>query len=272
MNPKITKFRPLKSCPHASGGKFVTTSIFQIGYRWVHTNISMGNSNSILFCFFKKLFYHYIYHFTIFSTFQNYIFIKILFFNLSLLFFSNHHFFLDLVFRFPTVIFFPFFLPQPLAPVQHTKPHTHTHPWYTDQPIQTHHHTEPHTHIQTQTIIPSTEPHTHKPSNQLEPTTATTPITQATDQQIQAIDQKPTPPIWNPSRRKYPEKRRWSTQKNVKNTQATNQKPTPPIFENTQKNADDQSKKNRKYPKIPKPLIRNPSRQKYLAKPKPNQN
>ena len=44
---------------------------------------------------------------------------------------------------------------------------------------------------------PSTEPHTHKPSNQFEPTTATTPTTQATNQ-------KPTPPIWNPGHWKYP--------------------------------------------------------------------
>ena len=157
-----------------------------------------------------------------------------------------------MVFRFPTVIFFPFFLPQPLAPVQHTKPHTHTPMIHWSTYPNPSPHTEPHTHIQTQTIKPSTEPHTHKPSNQLEPTTATTPTTQATDQQTQAIDQKPTPPIWNPGCRKYPEKRqkypshqsethatdfrkypekcRWSIQKKSKipkNTQAIDQKPKP---------------------------------------------
>ena len=68
-------------------------------------------------------------------------------------------------------------------------------------------HAQSHTHTQTQTQIirPSIEPHTHKPSNQLEPTTTTTPTTQAIDQQTQAINQKPMLPIRNPGRRKYPE-------------------------------------------------------------------
>ena len=169
---------------------------------------------------------------------------------------------------FPTIFFF-LSLPQPLAPVQHIA--THAVPWYTDQPIQTHHHTHraTHTQTQTQTIKPSTEPHTHKPSNQLEPTTATTPTNQAINQQSQATDQKPKPSIWNPARLKYPKKGRWSTQKKSKIPKPPINKPKPPIrnsrrrfetqvVENTQKKADDQPRKRRKYLKIPKPLIRNP--------------
>ena len=115
------------------------------------------------------------YHFTIPSASQNSIFIKILFFNLSLLFFSNRHFFFrlwhDSIFLgFPTVFFF-LCLPQPLAPIQHTEPHTQTHdsPINLSKPITTH--IEPHTHTKTQIIKPSTKPHTQtqtiKPSIEL---------------------------------------------------------------------------------------------------------
>ena len=191
------------------------------------------------FTFSKNHFIIISYHFTIFLTFQNYILIKILFFNFSLLFFSNHHFFLDLVFRFPTVIFFPFFLPQPLAPVQHTKPHTHTHDTLINlsKPITT----QSHTHT-----------YKHKPSNLQQSHTHTNHQTNWSQQR--RPHPPPKPPInkskqsiRNP-RRRFETQAVENTQKNVKNTQATNQKPTPPIFENTQKNADDQSKENRKYP------------------------
>ena len=119
------------------------------------------------------------YHFTIPPTSQKSIFIKILFFNLSLLFLSNRYFFQtrrDSIFLgFPTVFFF-LSLPQPLALVQHIEPHTQTHdtPINLSKPITTHTHTQTQTqtikpstkpHTQTKTIKPSTEPHTHKPSN-----------------------------------------------------------------------------------------------------------
>ena len=161
----------------------------------------MENSNSILFYHFKRPLYHYIIPFYNISSIPNSIFIKILFFNLSLIFLSNRYFFSDS--RFPRLFnshFFPLFLPQPLAPVQHTEPHTQTHdtPIILSKPITTHTKTQTinkATHTQTQTIKPSTKPHTQKPSNQLKPTTATTPTTQATDQQIQATNQKPMPLI-----------------------------------------------------------------------------
>ena len=194
------------------------------------------------FAFSKNHFIIISYHFTIFSTFQNYIFIKILFFNFSLLFFSNHHFFLDLVFRFPTVIFFPFFLPQPLAPVQHTKPHTHTpmiH-WSTYPNPSPHRATHTHTNTNhqtfnrathTQTIKPvgaNNGDHTHHPSHR-----STNPSNRS---ETHAANLKPRPSkiprktlMINPEKRqkypshqsethatdfrKYPEKCRWSIQK-----------------------------------------------------------
>ena len=58
--------------------------------------LALGNSNSTLFSIPKSHFIIISYHFTIPLVSQNSIFIKILFFNLSLLFLSNCHFFLDL--------------------------------------------------------------------------------------------------------------------------------------------------------------------------------
>ena len=84
---------------------------------------------------------------------------------------------------------------KPPSPIN-LSPHTHTHTQ---------------TQTQTQTIKPSTEPHTHHQtswSQQRPPHPPPKPPIS-----------KPTPPIWNPGRRKYLEKLRWSTQKNVKNTQ-----------------------------------------------------
>ena len=178
------------------------------------------------FAFSKNYFIIISYHFIIFSTFQNYIFIKILFFNLSLLFFSNHHFFLDLVFRFPTVIFFPFFLPQPLAPVQHTKPHTHTHTHDTlinlSKPITT----QSHTHT-----------YKHKPSYLQQSHTHTNHQTSWSQQR--RPHPPPKPPINKSKQSIRNPRRRFETQ----------------AVENTQKNVDDQL---RKTSKIPKPPIRNP--------------
>ena len=79
---------------------------------------------------------------------------------------------------------------------------------------------------------------------------ATTPTTQATDQKL-------TSRIWNPGCRKYPEKRRWSTQKNVeatsigawpmihRSTQKISRKHQSHMInpENTKKNTDDQPRK-----------------------------
>ena len=71
------------------------------------------------------------YHFTIPLTSQNSIFIKILFFNLSLLFLSNRYFFQtrrDSIFLgFPTVFFF-LSLPQPLAQTTNTNKHKPSNP------------------------------------------------------------------------------------------------------------------------------------------------
>ena len=112
------------------------------------------------------------YYFTIPLASQNSIFIKILFFSSFFiisfqpsLFFRLWH--VSIFLGFPTVFFF-LSLPQPLASVQHTEPHTQTHdtPINLSKPITTH--TEPHTHTHK-------HKHKHKPSNhqqsQLEPTT-----------------------------------------------------------------------------------------------------
>ena len=153
-----------------------------------------------------------------------------------------------MVFRFPTVIFFPFFLPQPLAPVQHTKPHTHTpmiH-WST-YPNQSPH-TEPHTHTNTnhqtfnrathtQTIKPvgaNNGDHTHHPSHR-----STNPSnrseTHAADlkPRLSKIPRKtskiPKPPIRNPRHRfsKISRKMPMINPKKIENTQAIDQKPRP---------------------------------------------
>ena len=117
----------------------------------------------ILFYHLKKSLY-YLYHTILqYLASQNSIFIKMLFFNLSLLFISNRHFFSDFgMFQFlgfPTVFFF-LSLPQPLAPVQHIELHTQTYdtPINLSKPITTH--TEPHTHTNTN----HQQSHTHKPS------------------------------------------------------------------------------------------------------------
>ena len=147
----------------------------------------------IIFYHLKKSLY-YLYHTILqYLASQNSIFIKMLFFNLSLLFLSNRHFFSDFgMFQFlgfPTVFFF-LSLPQPLAPVQHIEPHTQTYdiPINLSKPITTH--TEPHTHTQTQTINRAT--HTSHRSTTMANTPITTPTTQATNQQTQTTDRKPT--------------------------------------------------------------------------------
>ena len=86
---------------------------------------------------------------------------------------------------------------EPPSPIN-LSPHTHTH-------------THTQTQTQTQTIKPSTEPYTHHQtswSQQRPPHPPPKPPIS-----------KLTPPIWNPGRRKYPEKLWWSTQKNVEKTQ-----------------------------------------------------
>ena len=144
------------------------------------------------------------YHFIISPVSQNSIFIKILFFNFFILFLSNRHFFSDLVFLgFPIVIFFPLFLPQPLAPVQHTKSHTHKNPWYTDQPIQTHHRTYRATHTYKHKPSNLQQSHTHKNhqnswSQQRPPHPPPKPPISKPKPPIS----KSTPPIWNPGHRK----------------------------------------------------------------------
>ena len=95
--------------------------------------------------------------------------------------------------------FFFFSSQEPPSPINLSPPpHTHTH-------------THTQTQTQTQTIKPSTEPYTHHQtswSQQRPPHPPPKPPIS-----------KLTPPIWNPGRRKYPEKLRCSTQKNVENTQ-----------------------------------------------------
>ena len=130
------------------------------------------------------------YHFTIPPTSQNSIFIKILFFNLSLLFLSNRYFFqtrCDSIFLgFPTVFFF-LSLPQPLAQTTNTNKHKPSNPRCISLPPSTTTLSlnlslnricfpQPHTQTQTQTIKP-------------------TPIKHPRHQTNKATDQKPTPPI-----------------------------------------------------------------------------
>ena len=55
--------------------------------------LALGNANATLFYHSKNLLYHYTILFYNTSTFQNSISIKILFFNISLLFLYNCHFF-----------------------------------------------------------------------------------------------------------------------------------------------------------------------------------
>ena len=157
-------------------------------------SISIRKCYSILFYHFKKPLY-YLYH-TILQYLQHpktLFLLKYYFFNLFLLFLSNRHFFFKLwhvsiFLSFPTVFFF-LSLPQPLALIQHTKPHTQTHdtPINLSKPITTH------THINTN----HQQSHTykHKPSNHQQSHTHINhqtswsqqwpphPTTQATDQQ-----------------------------------------------------------------------------------------
>ena len=122
--------------------------------------LALKNANATLFYHSKNSLYHYTILFYNTSTSQNSISIKILFFNISLLFLYNCHFFLDSYFLgFPTIFFFfPLLLPQPLAT---HKPSTTT------------------------TTAPKTQA-----TDQLKPpinpstSTDTTPKTQATDQPI----------------------------------------------------------------------------------------
>ena len=117
-------------------------------------SISIRKCYSILFYHFKKPLY-YLYH-TILQYLQHpktLFLLKYYFFNLFLLFLSNRHFFFKLwhvsiFLSFPTLFFF-LSLPQPLALIQHTEPHTQTHdtPINLSKPITTHRAT--HTHINT---------------------------------------------------------------------------------------------------------------------------
>ena len=85
------------------------------------------------------------YHFTISSTSQNSIFIKILFFNLSLLFFSNHNFGFPRLFQ--------------------THQHTHTHKHKPSNLKQSH----THTHKHKPSNLKQSHTHTHNPSTQKNP-------------------------------------------------------------------------------------------------------
>ena len=129
------------------------------------------------------------YYFTIPLASQNSIFIKILFFSSFFiisfqpsLFFRLWH--VSIFLGFPTVFFF-LSLPQPLASVQHTEPHTQTHdtPINLSKPITTH--TEPHTH---------THKHKHKSSNpRRSETHAIKPSNQQSHRsETHAADLKPT--------------------------------------------------------------------------------
>ena len=120
------------------------------------------------------------YHFTIPPTSKNSIFIKILLFNLSLLFLSIRYFFQRIPFSWAFQPFFFLKLPQPLAQTQ-TQTHTNTNPCRISLPPST---TTlslnriffPQPHTQTQTIKP-------------------TPIRNPRHQTNKATDQKLTPPI-----------------------------------------------------------------------------
>ena len=108
-------------------------------------------------------------HFTIPPTSQNSIFIKILFFNLSLLFFSNQNFCFPRLSN--NLFFFLSFSLNLWHRINTQNPHTD--PWYTNQPIQTHHHSPTHTHTH---IRKNTKTHRNKhkhraPSNLKNPET-----------------------------------------------------------------------------------------------------
>ena len=98
---------------------------------------------------------------------------------------------------FPTIIFFPLFLPQPLALVQHTESHTYTHdtPINLSKPITTN--TEPHTHTNTnhQTINKAT----HTNTNHQQSHTHTHHQTSWSKQRPPHLPSKPS--IRNPRRR-----------------------------------------------------------------------
>ena len=139
------------------------------------------------------------------------------------LFLLKYYFLIFLYYFFPTVtpfqalawfdfpglsnsIFFPLFLIQPLAPVQHTEPHTHTQthdtPINLSKPITTH--TEPHTH--TNTNHQQSHTHKHKLSNHQQNHTHTNHQTSWSQQQPshpppKPLISKPKPPIRNPRRR-----------------------------------------------------------------------
>ena len=104
--------------------------------------LALENANATLFYHSKNSLYHYTILFYNTSTSQNSISIKILFFNIFLLFLYNCQFFLDSYFLgFPTIFFFPLLLPQPLAThkpstTTATAPKTQA----TNQPINNHSH------------------------------------------------------------------------------------------------------------------------------------
>ena len=142
------------------------------------------------------------YHFTIPPTSQNSIFIKILFFNLSLLFLSNRYFFQtrrDSIFLGFSIVFFFLSLPQPLAQTTNTNKHKPSNPCRislspSTTTLSLNRICFPQPHTQTQTIKP-------------------TPIRNPRHQTI-----KPTKPsIRNP-------RRRFETQA-VKNTQKSSPEP-----------------------------------------------
>ena len=150
------------------------------------------------------------YHFTIPSASQISIFIKILFFNLSLLFLSNRHFFqtsacfnsqafqqyffsslsLNLQYRFNTQTHdTPISLSKPIT--THTEPYTHTNTNHQTINKATHtntNHQQSHTHKPTiNNNDQHTDHHTHHPSQQRPPHPPPKPLIS-----------KPKPPIRNP--------------------------------------------------------------------------
>ena len=194
------------------------------------------------------------YNFTIHSVSQNSIFIKILFFNFSLLFLFNGHFFFSNfgMFQFSWAFQQYFFSLSPsTSSTDSTHKATHTNPWYTDQPIQTHHHT----HTQTQTIKPLTKPHTQTQTiNRVTHTQTIKPVgannghhTHHPSHQSAnpSLWSETPPPIWNPAdlksiganpfkknhHRSYHWSYRWSTQlinrSTVSNPPSTNPNPQP---------------------------------------------
>ena len=162
--------------------------------------LALENSNAILFYHSKTPLYQYTIPFYNTSASQNSIFIKILFFNHSLLFLPNRSASFSWAFQ------QPFLFLSPSTGSTHN-----THPLYTDQPIQTHHHTHTHKHKHqtsnkaTHKHNPATKPsHTHKHKPIQKPghrskTQARPPI-HAADQPIHTADLKPRPPIKNRSK------------------------------------------------------------------------